>query len=66
MTTVIRKQDEIEVFVNKNGSVTIKQHCPDLGEQIVVFWYEHAERLCAAIEAAASEAEADAILGRSE
>jgi len=66
MTAVIKQQDQIEVFVNEAGSITLKQTNPLGEEQIIVFWREHSGRICDAIDAAARDAEIDEIQGRGE
>lgn len=56
-TIVIKQQDEIEIFVNQNNSVTIQQ-TNSIGEvHSIYFWPEHAEALIAAIERVAVQAE---------
>lgn len=66
MTAIVKQQDQIEVFVNEAGSITLKQ-TNTLGEEhIIVFWREHSERICNAIDAAARDAEIDEIQGRGE
>lgn len=66
MTTIVQRQDDVQVFVNRNGGITIKQECAVRGEQVVSFWRVHAEAICHAIQDAALEAEIDEIQGRDE
>lgn len=57
MSTVIKQQDEIAVFVNENNGVTIKQTNSHGEDSVIYFWAEHAEALVHAIERVALEAE---------
>lgn len=57
MTTVIKHQDEIEVYVTEDNSVAIMQTNSNGEESIVYFWPEHAEAMIAAIERVAAQAE---------
>jgi len=57
MGTVIKQQDEIEVYVSEANCVAIMQINSHGEESTVYFWPEHAEAIMAAIEAAAIRAE---------
>lgn len=57
MNTVIKQQDEIEVFVAVDNGVVIRQTTMHGQESVVHFWPEHAEVLIAAIERVAIQAE---------
>lgn len=57
MTTVIKQQDEIEVYVSEGNAVAITQINSHGEESSVYFWPEHAEAIMAAIEATAIRAE---------
>lgn len=48
-SVVIKRQDEIEIFMNEDDGITIKQKCWPEGDQVIFFNHEHAEIVAQAI-----------------
>ena len=49
-SVVIKRQDEIRIYANQGGGITIEQKCWPDTDQIIVFGPENAEVICEAID----------------
>lgn len=49
-SVVIKQQDQIEIYENEDGGITIKQTAWPNEDQVIYFSVEHAEIICMAIE----------------
>lgn len=54
-SVVIPQQDEVRVYPNEGGGITIEQIGRDGDEAVIWIDYRHAEALCKAIRAAAKD-----------
>jgi len=59
MTTIVPRQNRIDVFPNEGGGVTVKMFDHDDGDQVVWFHPDHAESIVEAIRQAVREIEAE-------
>jgi hypothetical protein len=59
MSTVINQQDQIDVFINESGTITIRAIVPFDDDHIICVSKENADALCSAIQNAAKELRED-------
>lgn len=56
MTIVVQKRDQIDVYVNVGGTITIMQACEGMEDQMVAIHLDDIEAVCRALRAAKKNA----------